>query len=77
MLGWLLISRSLPRLPAAVTSVVLTLQPVAAVVLAAVLLDEDPSAAQTAGVGVVVAGILLATVRRPRREAARPAHEPA
>ena len=71
--GWLLISVSLPRVPAALTSVVLTLQPVAAVVLAAVILDERPSPAQTAGVAVVVAGILLATVRRPGGEAARAA----
>jgi drug/metabolite transporter (DMT)-like permease len=76
VVGWLLISVSLPRVPAAVTSVVLTLQPVAAVVLAAVLLDEDPSPAQTLGVAVVVVGILLATVRRPGGEAARPATEP-
>jgi drug/metabolite transporter (DMT)-like permease len=64
VVGWLLISVSLPRVPAAVTSVVLTLQPVAAVFLAALIVDEDPSTAQTAGVAVVVAGILLATVRR-------------
>ena len=76
VVGWLLISVSLPRVPAAVTSVVLTLQPVAAVVLAAVLIDEDPSPAQTLGVAVVVAGILLATVRRPGGDAARPAAEP-
>jgi drug/metabolite transporter (DMT)-like permease len=71
--GWLLISVSLPRVPAALTSVVLTLQPVAAVILAAAILDERPSPAQTAGVAVVVAGILLATVRRPGGEAARAA----
>ena len=64
VVGWLLISLSLPRVPAALTSVVLTLQPVSAVFLAALIVDEDPSAAQTAGVAVVVAGILLATVRR-------------
>jgi drug/metabolite transporter (DMT)-like permease len=66
-LGWLLISVSLPRVPAAVTSVVLTLQPVMAVVLAMVLLGEAPSEVQIAGVAVVLAGILLATVGRPRR----------
>jgi drug/metabolite transporter (DMT)-like permease len=51
----------------------LTLQPVAAVVLAAALLDERPSPAQVAGVAVVVVGILLATVRWPGGEAARAA----
>jgi len=66
-LGWLLISISLPRVPAAVTSVVLTLQPVMAVVLAVILLGEAPSAVQVAGVVVVVSGIVLATVGRTRR----------
>ncbi len=71
-LGWLLISISLPRVPAALTSVVLTLQPVMSVALAMALLDEAPSSVQVAGVVVVVGGILLATVgraRRPAREA--------
>jgi drug/metabolite transporter (DMT)-like permease len=45
------------------SSVVLTLQPVAAVLLAIVLIDEDPSPVQLAGVAVVVCGIVLATGR--------------
>ena len=68
--GWLLISVTLPRVPVALTSVVLTLQPVAAVVLAALLLDEHPSLAQGAGVAVVIAGIALATARTARWRAA-------
>ena len=63
VLGWLLIAAALPRAPAAIGSVVLTLQPVAAVLLAIVLLDEDPSPVQLAGVAVVVCGIVLATGR--------------
>jgi drug/metabolite transporter (DMT)-like permease len=67
VLGWLLISVALPRVPAALTSVVLTLQPVLSVVLAAALLDESPSIVQSTGIAVVISGILLATVgRRPR-----------
>ena len=62
VLGWLLISVSLPRLPAAVTSVVLTLQPVCSVVLAVILIDEAPSTVQVAGMAVVLAGILAATL---------------
>ena len=61
VLGWLLIAAALPRAPAAVSSVVLTLQPVASVLLAIVLVDEDPSLVQLVGVAVVLAGILLAT----------------
>jgi drug/metabolite transporter (DMT)-like permease len=68
VLGWLLISVSLPRLPAVVTSIVLMLQPAAAVILAAVLLSEAPSAVQLAGVAVVLCGVAVATLGpRPAR----------
>jgi drug/metabolite transporter (DMT)-like permease len=69
--GWLLITVSLPRLPAVVTSVLLTLQPVCAVLFAAVLLDEDPSALQLAGVAAILSGLLLASASR--RVSASPA----
>jgi len=69
VLGWLLISVSLPRLPAALTSVLLLIQPVGAVILAVLILGEDPSALQLAGVAVVLAGIGLATLKLPRRRA--------
>jgi drug/metabolite transporter (DMT)-like permease len=68
VLGWLLISVSLPRLPAVLTSIVLMLQPVSTVFLAAVLLSEAPSAVQLAGVAIVIAGVAVATVR-PRERA--------
>ena len=61
VVGWLLISSSLPRLPAAVTSVVLLLQPVAAMVLAAIVVDERPSPTQLAGAFAILAGVVLAT----------------
>jgi len=67
VLGWLLISVSLPRLPAALTSVLLLVQPVGAVVLAVLILGEEPSALQLGGVVVVLAGICLATVSLARR----------
>jgi drug/metabolite transporter (DMT)-like permease len=66
VLGWLLISISLPRLPAAVTSVLLTIQPVGSVLLGIAIFSESPSAAQFAGVGVVLAGVVVANLR-PRR----------
>ena len=40
--GWLLITVSLPRLPAVATSLLLTLQPVSSVVLAAIILGRGP-----------------------------------
>ena len=61
--GWLLISISLPRLPAAITSVVLTIQPVASVLLGIWILSEAPSSLQLVGVTFIIAGLLLATVR--------------
>ncbi|HEX9634489.1 MAG TPA: DMT family transporter [Candidatus Limnocylindria bacterium] len=64
VVGWLLISISLPRLPAALTSVVLTLQPIGSVLLAMVILGEAPSAVQLLGAATILAGLLLATVRR-------------
>lgn len=67
VIGWLLISVSLPRLPAALTSVLLLIQPVGAVALAAVILSEEPSTLQVGGVVVVLAGIGLATLPAPRR----------
>ena len=65
VVGWLLISVSLPRLPAALTSVLLTIQPVGSVLLGIVLLGEDPSVLQLTGVALVFSGVLIATARRP------------
>lgn len=61
--GWLLISVSLPRVPAAVTSVALTLQPVGSVLLGMWLLAEAPSAFQLLGVAFILSGLALTTVR--------------
>jgi drug/metabolite transporter (DMT)-like permease len=71
--GWLLISISLPRLPAAVTSVVITLQPVGSVFLAVLLLDESPSALQFAGVALVLVGVVVAARGRRRVPVPEPA----
>jgi drug/metabolite transporter (DMT)-like permease len=70
VVGWLLISISLPRLPAAITSVVLTIQPVASVLLGVVILAEAPSSLQLVGVAFIVAGLLLATLRVRGRQPA-------
>ena len=63
VIGWLLITSSLPRLPAAHTSLLLMLQPVGSVALAALILSEAPSALQLLGVAVVLAALLIATYR--------------
>jgi drug/metabolite transporter (DMT)-like permease len=64
VVGWLLISISLPRLPAAMTSILLTLQPVGAVIFAMLLLAEAPSPLQLVGVGLVLAGVIVAAWRK-------------
>jgi drug/metabolite transporter (DMT)-like permease len=70
VLGWLLITVSLPRLPAALTSITLTIQPVGSVLLGIVLLGEAPTVLQLAGVALILAGLLSVALRR------RPAREP-
>jgi drug/metabolite transporter (DMT)-like permease len=68
VLGWLLITISLPRLPAALTSLLLTIQPVGSVALAALILSESPSALQLGGVCLVLCALIVATSpRRARR----------
>jgi drug/metabolite transporter (DMT)-like permease len=62
--GWLLISIGLPRLPAAMTSVLITLQPVGAVLFAMAILSEAPSALQLSGVGLVLVGVIVAAWRK-------------
>ena len=61
-IGYLAISMSLPRLPAAMVSIILLAQPVATVLLAEVLLAEHPSLFQLGGVALIIGGIALATV---------------
>jgi hypothetical protein len=67
-LGWLLISTSLPRLPAVTTSILLTFQPVCSGIFAALIVDESPSWLQLAGAGC----ILLGARRRDESGGARP-----
>lgn len=62
--GWLLISLSLPRIPAAATALVLLLQPAGALGLGAILLDERPTAVQLAGVALILAGVGYGSTRR-------------
>jgi drug/metabolite transporter (DMT)-like permease len=64
---------SLPRLPAAVTSVVLTIQPVGSVLLGIWILAEAPSGLQFVGVGLILVGLILTTLRLPGRERRLPA----
>jgi drug/metabolite transporter (DMT)-like permease len=64
VLGWLLISISLPRLPAAQTSTILTIQPVGSVALGVVLIGEDPSLLQLCGAACILAGLVSVAASR-------------
>jgi drug/metabolite transporter (DMT)-like permease len=66
VVGWMLISFSLPRLPAALTSMILTVQPVGSVVFGVLLLGEEPTILQVAGVAAIVAGLVAIARRRPQ-----------
>lgn len=71
VVGWLLIAVSLPRVPAALTSVILLLQPVASVGLSAAVLDERPSPVQLLGCAIVLVGVVAATAARRESRARR------
>jgi len=61
VIGWLLITTSLPRLPAAITSLTLTVQPVGSVALAVLILGEAPTTLQLVGVAIVLSAVITAT----------------
>lgn len=65
VVGWLLIGYALPRLEAAQTSFMILLQPTLTLLWGRLLFAEVASATQVIGAGLVLAGILAVTVRRP------------
>lgn len=68
VIGWVLITYSLPRQPAALTALILLVQPVATVALSAAVLGERPSALQLAGCAAIALGVLYGS--RPARQPA-------
>ncbi|MCW2783456.1 MAG: EamA/RhaT family transporter [Marmoricola sp.] len=73
VLGWLLITSSLPRLPAALTSVLLTIQPVGSVLLGIAIFSEAPSGLQVVGVATILSGLVALSAGRGGRAAPQPA----
>jgi drug/metabolite transporter (DMT)-like permease len=59
--GWLIITSALPKVPAAIASLLLLLQPAVAMVLAWLVLGERPSLAQVAGAVAVCVGVVIAS----------------
>jgi drug/metabolite transporter (DMT)-like permease len=64
--GWLLIASSLPRLPAAVSSLMLLLQPAASLALAAAILGQRPTPLQILGAILTCGGALAASLSATR-----------
>ncbi|WP_433325952.1 DMT family transporter [Spirillospora sp. CA-294931] len=61
--GWLLVGYALPRQPVVLTALLLLFQPVAALLLAAITLEERPSPTQLVGCTLITAALTYA--RRP------------
>jgi drug/metabolite transporter (DMT)-like permease len=72
VVGWLLISYALPRLPAVETSLLLLLQPMATVLWATLLFAEHMSSLQWWGVALVLAGVGLPTIGAAAATSGRP-----
>jgi drug/metabolite transporter (DMT)-like permease len=70
VIGWLLITTSMPRLPAWLIGVLLMIQPAGSVGLGAVLLGEHPSVWQLAGVALMLAGVAVAATGHARSNSA-------
>ena len=68
VLGWLIISIALPRLPAALTALILLIQPLGGIGIAMLFLGEHPTLIQLLGGTVILAGVVYASraSRAPR-----------
>jgi drug/metabolite transporter (DMT)-like permease len=71
VVGWLLITMSMPGLPAWLIGALLLVQPAGSLILSALFLGERPSAPQFAGVAVILAGVLIAASKPGRRKSVR------
>lgn len=77
-IGWMFITSSLPRLPRAISSLMLLLQPVAALGLAAGVLAERPTWLQLLGALLICGGVLAVAIHPNRRsDPAQPGPQPA
>jgi len=70
VIGWLLITVSMPRLPAGNIGALLLVQPAGSVALSYAILGERPSALQLVGVALILTGVLVAVGGRAQASAA-------
>jgi len=64
VIGWLLITVSMPRLAAGTIGALLLIQPAGSVALSYVILGERPSLLQLAGVALILTGVVVAVTGR-------------
>ena len=64
VIGWLLITVSMPRLAAGTIGALLLIQPAGSVALSYVILGERPSLLQLAGVALMLTGVVVAVTGR-------------
>jgi drug/metabolite transporter (DMT)-like permease len=70
--GWLLITMSMPRLPAWMIGALLLVQPAGSVTLGYLILSERPSLSQLAGVALMLTGVLVAVAGHPAQHQVEP-----
>jgi drug/metabolite transporter (DMT)-like permease len=70
VIGWLLITVSMPRLAAGMVGALLLVQPAGSVALGYLILGERPSALQLLGVVLVLTGVVVAVSGRSRSDGA-------
>jgi drug/metabolite transporter (DMT)-like permease len=70
VIGWLLITTSMPRLPAWLVGALLLIQPAGSVALSMAFLGEHPSAWQLVGVAAMLSGVGIVATAHSRRSAA-------
>jgi drug/metabolite transporter (DMT)-like permease len=83
VIGWPIIAKAMPHLPALDTSVLILGQPMLAILWAGLIFDEELGVAQWVGVALVLTGLLLFSLRRTeagsddtRQEAGEPLDDP-
>jgi drug/metabolite transporter (DMT)-like permease len=76
VVGWLLIARALPLLPALDTSILLLGQPMLAILWARLIFDEALGISQWFGVALVLIGLVIFSLRKASDEAGQEAGEP-
>ncbi len=80
VVGWSIIAKAMPHLPALDTSILILGQPMLAILWAGLIYDEDLGSSQWLGVVLVLVGLLVFSLRKNSddagQEAGKPVEEP-